>query len=243
VSDLACHEVENEDEESVWPAFVDLFAATSLLFITLLGVYVYFAAVREGQFRTTYQEIKRVLEAGGSRLSSTVAPPSNWQSLAGTSSLFEIDTTDKQFVKLILRERATFPTGRYKWENLRPEGKEILRDIGARLSRPSVDSLYREVQVVGHTDQVPYLSDGFTNWELSAARAAVVARFLVSEVGLDPCKVSAIGRGPFFPEDTTGSPDLESNRRIEIQIIPRQLRNLSGTTCKRAGDGTGVRKP
>ena len=49
------------------------------------------------------------------------------------------------------------------------------------------------VRVEGHTDSVPIATARFpSNWELSAARAAVVVRFLI-EQGLEPTKLSADG--------------------------------------------------
>ena len=217
---LTAHDLDDLDESDTWPAFADLFSATSLLFITLLCVFIFSALAQQGTTNTTRIKIMRRLVVA---------------SKGGT--LFSVDSADRQFVRIVLRERATFPVGSYRWETLREEGKTALTLIGRVLNDDSLRVLYREVRVLGHSDQVPFTTAGFTNWELSAARAAVVARFLVNWVQVDPCKISATGRGPYFPVDGR---NMEANRRIEIQILPRleSAGEQSSGNCLPAGDGT-----
>lgn len=218
MSDVAHDLVETETHDT-WPAFVDLFAATSLLFITLIGVFVYVAVVKQSELETTRRQIARRLAE-----------------VSQQGQLFGVDSTDPQFVRIVLRERATFPQGRFQWTTLRDSGKTALKEIGEALKDEELRGLYREIRVLGHTDRVPFDNVGFTNWELSAARAAVVARYLVNWVQVDPCRVSATGRGPYFPVDTN---DLEANRRIEIQIVPRPKRDAEAADgCMSKGDGT-----
>jgi outer membrane protein OmpA-like peptidoglycan-associated protein len=217
---LTAHIEDGDQSASLWPALTDLFSATSLLFVTLVGVFVYITVAQQGITNTTRQRIMRQL-AGASQ----------------KGTLYSIDSTDRQFVRIILKERATFPAGKFQWETLRPEGKIALQAIGRVLNDTALTSLYREVRVIGHSDQVPFVTGSFTNWELSASRAAVVARFLVNWVRVDPCKISATGRGPYLPVD---SKNMESNRRIEIQILPRLERGEVSTMdrCDANGDGT-----
>ncbi len=83
----------------------------------------------------------------------------------------------------------------------------------------------REVQVRGHTDNVQ-ISDRLaerweTNWELSAARATRVLRYLVEVGNLDPRRVSATGMGEFRPIATNDTREgRRTNRRIEIVVFP-----------------------
>lgn len=209
-------------EHSTWPAFVDLFSATSLLFITFVAVYVFNSTLSKGKYSTTRQRILRQLIQ-----------------VSDSGKLFTIDSSDRQFVGIRLRERATFPLRKSSWESLRAEGKEALEKIGTVLNGDSLSSLYREVRVIGHSDQVWY----HANWELSASRAAVVARFLVNNVAVDPCKISATGKGPYFPLDTTRD-SMELNRRIEIQILPRLEKTgaAAAVECQPYGDGSADRK-
>jgi chemotaxis protein MotB len=81
------------------------------------------------------------------------------------------------------------------------------------------------VEVQGHTDNVPItgaLAKRFpTNWELSAARATNVVRFLQEQAKLDPTRLSASGYAEFRPKgpnDTAAG--RRQNRRIEIVLVP-----------------------
>ena len=83
----------------------------------------------------------------------------------------------------------------------------------------------RVIQVQGHTDNVPIkgrLAERFpTNWELSAARAVNVVRFLHEEAGLDPQSLSATGVSEYRPRAANDTDEgRQKNRRIEILLIP-----------------------
>jgi len=78
--------------------------------------------------------------------------------------------------------------------------------------------------VEGHTDNVrvgPSLRKRFpTNWELAAARAAVVTR-LLAENGVDPTRLRSISRGPFAPVASNDTEEGRAkNRRTEIILRP-----------------------
>jgi chemotaxis protein MotB len=79
----------------------------------------------------------------------------------------------------------------------------------------------RELAVAGHTDNVPIATERFaSNWELSAARAIAVVKFLI-ENGLKAQNLSAAGYGEFDPIADNGSTDGRArNRRIEIVLQP-----------------------
>ncbi|MFP4278605.1 MAG: OmpA family protein, partial [Halochromatium sp.] len=77
------------------------------------------------------------------------------------------------------------------------------------------------VQVIGHTDDVPMRNTELfpSNWELSAARAARVARYLIDSAGLDPRRFTVIGRGEMEPAvPNTSDANRALNRRVEIII-------------------------
>ena len=73
------------------------------------------------------------------------------------------------------------------------------------------------VKIEGHTDNIPIKSDQYpSNWELSAARAAQVARMLVG-AGFPPEKLSVEGFAEFRPKVPNDSRENRGvNRRIEI---------------------------
>ena len=100
---------------------------------------------------------------------------------------------------------------------IKPEGAEVLEKLGAQLAGIGG----HRVRVQGHTDDVPISTESFpSNWELSAARAARVARFL-SEAGLPGPRLSAEGHGPHQPIDSNETSEGRArNRRIEIVLVP-----------------------
>jgi chemotaxis protein MotB len=103
---------------------------------------------------------------------------------------------------------------------LKPEGQEVLTRVASVL-----EGANRIVQVQGHTDNVPIrgrLAERFpTNWELSAARAVNVVRFLQEEAGLDPQSLSATGLSEYRPRAANDTVEgRQKNRRIEILLVP-----------------------
>ena len=81
------------------------------------------------------------------------------------------------------------------------------------------------IRVEGHTDDVPInprLQQQFpTNWELSAARAVHVVRFLQEQVGIAPERLQAIGLSEYQPMASNKTISGRSrNRRIEITLLP-----------------------
>ena len=104
---------------------------------------------------------------------------------------------------------------------LKPEGVAVLTKVGGVLSKVSD----RRVEVHGHTDNVPILgalAKRFpTNWELSAARATNVARFLQDQARLDPARLTATANSEYQPRTSNESDKgRRLNRRIEIRLAP-----------------------
>lgn len=103
---------------------------------------------------------------------------------------------------------------------LKPAGVEVLNRIGAVLKKAN-----KLIVVQGHTDNVPIvgqLAQRYpTNWELSAARAVNVARFLNEEAGLNPTQLSAAAFSEYQPRaDNSTEEGKQKNRRIEILLAP-----------------------
>ena len=211
----------------VWPAFVDLLAATSLLFISLVAAFIFVSNTEIGEAITQRRQLIRALKSVG-----------------GADSLYAI-RDDAQFVRITVQADATFPFTEWRLASLRPAGKQALDSIAGILKGEPIESLYRQVRILGHTDQVPFVDNTSSNWELSAARAAVVARYLVDSGGLNPCKVSAAGMGPYYPLSAQDSSErglpyrqrMERNRRIEIEVVPARAAGVvEGPKCSQRGD-------
>jgi len=104
---------------------------------------------------------------------------------------------------------------------LKPAGVTILSKVGGVLAKAAD----RRVEVQGHTDNVPItgtLTKRFpTNWELSAARATNVVRFLQEQAGIAPRLLSAAGYSEYRPKGTNDTEaGRRQNRRIEILLVP-----------------------
>jgi chemotaxis protein MotB len=67
---------------------------------------------------------------------------------------------------------------------------------------------------------VPIATHEFpSNWELSAARAASVARLLI-DTGVDPHRLAISGRGEYSPEASNASEDgRNKNRRVKLIVL------------------------
>jgi len=78
------------------------------------------------------------------------------------------------------------------------------------------------INVEGFTDNIPIGTAVYpSNWVLSAARAANVVQ-LLSQGGVDPSRLSAIGYGQFRPLADNSTPEGRSkNRRIVMAILAR----------------------
>ena len=115
-----------------------------------------------------------------------------------------------------MQNQVLFPSGS---ADLNDAGKETLTAV-AEAIRSMKD---RRVRVEGHTDNVPVGKSAthHDNWELSAARAITVTRFL-QEHGVDPSILSAEARSEYAPVSSNQSaPGRARNRRIEIYLVPK----------------------
>jgi chemotaxis protein MotB len=126
----------------------------------------------------------------------------------------------KDMLTVDVAEQLFFDSGRAA---LKETGKEVLQKVADAIK--SYED--KAIRVVGHTDNVPItgaLQKVFpSNWELSAARATTVVRFL-QDSGIAPDRLLATGRAEYAPIAPNDSPEgRQKNRRIEITLIDRNL--------------------
>jgi len=105
---------------------------------------------------------------------------------------------------------------------IRPEGLDVLKRVVEIL----ITVTDKVIRVEGHTDSIPIagaLAKRYpTNWELSAARALNVTRYLEKE-GIDPTLLSAVAFGEHQPIAENDTPDGRAkNRRIAIILLPKE---------------------
>jgi chemotaxis protein MotB len=100
---------------------------------------------------------------------------------------------------------------------LNASGQRVLRKVSNQLVK-----LQHEVEVQGHTDNVPVRANARfpSNWELAAARASQVVRLFEAQ-GVDPARLRAVSFGEFHPVASNDTPEGRlKNRRIEIRLQP-----------------------
>jgi chemotaxis protein MotB len=91
----------------------------------------------------------------------------------------------------------------------------------AQVLRPNSN----EITVEGHTDTVPTRgTDWPTNWELGAARAVNVTRFMVELGGMPGAQLVALTYGEFRPTADNGTNEgRAANRRVEMVVLVEGL--------------------
>jgi chemotaxis protein MotB len=80
-----------------------------------------------------------------------------------------------------------------------------------------------DILVEGHTDNVPIKTSVYKdNWDLSVARATSIVRILTSDYKIEPTRLTASGKGEFFPKaDNKTTEGRAINRRTEIILSPK----------------------
>jgi chemotaxis protein MotB len=104
---------------------------------------------------------------------------------------------------------------------LTQRGVEELKGVARRLKTAYDD---RTIRIEGYTDSRPIgdqLDDRFpSNWELSAARAARVARHFRWTHDMDPTRFEVVGFGPHHPVATNETAaGRRKNRRVRVAVL------------------------
>lgn len=99
------------------------------------------------------------------------------------------------------------------------KGKQAIKKLAEVLNKNSdID-----IAIEGHTDNVPIKTSLYKdNWDLSVARATSIVRMLNEEYVVNPKRLTASGKGEYFP--VASNEDLEGrakNRRTEIILSPK----------------------
>jgi len=120
--------------------------------------------------------------------------------------------------RFVFQSEVLFPSGSAQ---LQPGGEKQLAAVAQRLleiSKKIPADIPWVLQVDGHTDNKPINTREFpSNWELSAARAIAVVKFLNAQ-GIPNDHLVAAGYGEFQPLSMM---DTARNRRIELKLTNR----------------------
>lgn len=153
------------------------------------------------------------------------------------SSLGNLNDTDvvinveKSVVFISLSDKMLFPSGS---TTVGPNARAVLAKVATVVNdKPQMDVL-----VEGHTDNVPISTECIKdNWDLSVLRATAITRIFTQELGVDPSRVTAGGRGQYMPLVANDTPaHRAANRRTRIVILPKmdQFYNMIEDGLKKA---------
>ena len=158
------------------------------------------------------EELRKAQEAAQKRAALLQQLMAKFQKMIDAGELTVVVRNGR--LVLQLRNDVLFDSGQV---TLKDAGKNALKEV-AKILKTLND---RDFQVAGHTDDVPISTQRFpSNWELSAARAVNVVKFLEDE-GVAPGVLSAAGYSEYDPvaaNETSGG--KAKNRRIEIVLQP-----------------------
>jgi chemotaxis protein MotB len=136
------------------------------------------------------------------------------KNLVSEANLEDIDVvlTDNQSIKVSVRGNLLFDLGK---ADLKPEAISFLQNLSKIIAANNY-----QIEVAGHTDNFPVSNPSYpTNWELSSARAARVARYLIQFGKLEPGRFTVIGHSFYQPTVANDSlTNKAKNRRVEIII-------------------------
>lgn len=221
--------IQRDEEGGNWElSFADMMTLVLCFFILVVAV--------SDVDRAQYDQVADSLgEAMGAKAPEEAKPeiPSEWRQKLKKLEDVRHDIEDRirtapdavslemrpDAVAVNLRGQVFFDLGSAE---LTTKARSILDDLA-----PSLLNLPYRLTVEGHTDDIPITSAQFpSNWELSAARASAVARFLI-ERGYPASRVQVKGLAdthPLLPNrDVYGNSIPENqarNRRIVILVEP-----------------------
>lgn len=120
---------------------------------------------------------------------------------------------DRRGLVVSIREAGSFATGSAE---LSTSARALFAQAGVTIAR-----IGNFVRVEGHTDDVPIRTSRYhSNWELSTARATNVVDFMVTELRIDPKRLSAAGYSEFHPRLPNDTVDGRArNRRVDLVIL------------------------
>lgn len=131
----------------------------------------------------------------------------------GLSGKVQSRVTDQGLFIRVLTDDLLFDSGS---ATVKPQSMGLLHSVGRVLAAEGK----HPVLVEGHTDNVPVSGLYPSNWELSGARSAGIARAFI-DAGVAASRLTAVGRADLDPVASNGSAGGRSmNRRVEI-LLPR----------------------
>ncbi len=96
--------------------------------------------------------------------------------------------------------------------------RQLLHGIGGVLA-----GVKNQIRIEGHTDDQAPDAGYASNWDLSAARASTVAKWLLADYAIDPARISVVGYGQYRPiAENTSDAGRVQNRRVDIVVLSNE---------------------
>ncbi len=199
-------------------------------FITLLFAFFVvmysISQVNEEKYRTLAETLNIEFSESGAEIGGSE------ENIAGDDRIVELDklvnsiqerlnefpvdgrlsmSANENWVELTLSTEMLFASGSVIPKK---EAQAIFSDLADMLAPYA-----NEIQIIGHTDDVPINTSEFrNNWSLSSGRAISVVNYLAFE-GIAPQRMSAIAYGEYRPiADNTTEDGRRQNRRVVVRI-------------------------
>jgi chemotaxis protein MotB len=121
---------------------------------------------------------------------------------------------DSRGVRFVLQDQVLFMPGKSQIRGTYLNVLDLVLNVVQTLP-------VEEFQIEGHTDNQPIMTERFpSNWELSAARALSVLRYVEGKRIMEPRKLVAHGYGQYSPDVPNDSPgNRAKNRRVELYVL------------------------
>jgi len=119
-------------------------------------------------------------------------------------------------VYVSLSDKLLFKSGNASVED---KGKDAIKKLSEVLNK-NTDI---DIAIEGHTDNVSIKTNLYKdNWDLSVARSTNIVRMICDEFGVESKRVTASGKGEYFPVANNETPEGRAkNRRTEIVLSPK----------------------
>ncbi len=230
---------EHENHERWLVSYADFITLLFAFFVVMYSI----SSVNEGKFRVVSQSIVEALNPMINMSATTLRfQPENQ---GGPTSNLAISIDMQVYKKLSEAIQATDSKGRVKVAQgergvtisitdttlFKPGEAIVLSEASETLIRVAsvLNDFPHQIRIEGHTDNMPIHTKEFpTNWELSAARALNITRFLTEGGYLPAERLAASGYGEFHPIASNDTPEERSqNRRVELVIL-KALKDVDG---------------
>ncbi|MHC0441778.1 OmpA/MotB family protein [Flavobacterium sp. 3-210] len=162
-------------------------------------------------------KISRLQDALTKKDSVTLALVTSLKGAVGINDPDIEINVEKGVVFISIADKLLFKSGSY---DVSDKAKSVL----AKVAKVVNDKPDFECMVEGHTDDVPYKSNGvlLDNWDLSVKRSTSIVRVLTNDLGVNPAKLIAAGRSSYVPLVANDTPDNKArNRRTRIVVMPK----------------------